>query len=75
MRKAFRCITEVLWSLQKTYFYEFGAALLELMTCNGIDPTNFLDFVRDIDVSVLVLRCTKVETRTPKMSGCALSVL
>ncbi len=39
--------------LQKSYFYEYGTTLRGLMTCHDINPTDFLDFVHDIDVSVL----------------------
>jgi len=40
-------------ALQKTYFREYGTTLAGLMACHGIDPHAFLDYVHDIDLSVL----------------------
>lgn len=39
--------------IQKSYFYEFGTTLRGLMSRHAVDPMDFLDFVHDIDVSVL----------------------
>ena len=39
--------------LQKTYYRDHGTTLSGLMRVNGIDPESFLDFVHDIDLSVL----------------------
>ncbi len=39
--------------LQKKYFYEYGTTLRGLMSRHDIDPQHFLDYVHNIDVSVL----------------------
>ncbi len=39
--------------IQKEYFHEYGTTLNGLMTKYGMDPALFLDYVHDIDVSVL----------------------
>lgn len=39
--------------LQKSYFREYGTSLHGLMHRHGMDPEPFLDFVHDIDVTVL----------------------
>ncbi|MCC7393981.1 MAG: pyrimidine 5'-nucleotidase [Sphingomonadaceae bacterium] len=39
--------------VQKQYFHEHGTTLAGLMAHHQIDPTYFLDFVHDIDLSVL----------------------
>lgn len=39
--------------LQKSYLREFGTSLAGLMKRHGMKPDNFLEFVHDIDVSVL----------------------
>lgn len=40
-------------SLQKNYFLEYGTTLNGLMVNHNINPADFLDYVHDIDVSVL----------------------
>lgn len=40
-------------ALQKRYFREHGTTLRGLMTVHGIDPAAFLDYVHDIDVTVV----------------------
>lgn len=40
-------------TVQKRYFHEHGTTLRGLMISHGIDPHGFLDFVHDIDMSVL----------------------
>ena len=40
-------------SLQKQYFRQHGTTLRGLMLEHGIDPLGFLDYVHDIDLSVL----------------------
>ncbi len=40
--------------LQKRYFREHGTTLRGLMEVHGIDPTAYLEFVHDIDVTDLV---------------------
>ena len=37
--------------IQKSYFHEHGTTLNGLMRNHDVDPTEFLDFVHDIDVS------------------------
>ncbi|MGE5506521.1 MAG: pyrimidine 5'-nucleotidase, partial [Actinomycetota bacterium] len=39
--------------LQKRYYREFGTTLRGLMLCNAIEPDAFLDYVHDIDCTVL----------------------
>ncbi len=39
--------------LQKTYYRQFGTTLSGLMRIHNMDPKNFLDYVHDIDLSVL----------------------
>lgn len=40
-------------SVQKRYFHEHGTTLRGLMLSHGVEPHAFLDFVHDIDMSVL----------------------
>lgn len=39
--------------VQKRYFHDHGTTLAGLMRHHGIEPLDFLDFVHDIDVTVL----------------------
>jgi len=39
--------------LQKEYWAEYGTTLSGLMAVNGMEPTEFLDFVHDVDLSAL----------------------
>lgn len=39
--------------LQKNYYADYGTTLSGLMTVNSIPPTEFLDYVHDIDLRVL----------------------
>jgi putative hydrolase of the HAD superfamily len=39
--------------VQKRYFHEHGTTLRGLMLSHNVDPAHFLDFVHDIDMSVL----------------------
>src|SRR5512144_992535 len=41
------------YALQKQYFQEYGTSMRGLMDLHGMDPTQFLAHVHDIDVSVL----------------------
>jgi putative hydrolase of the HAD superfamily len=41
------------YELQKTYYRQFGTTLRGLMLVHGLEPQAFLDFVHDIDHSVL----------------------
>jgi putative hydrolase of the HAD superfamily len=40
-------------AVQKRYFHEHGTTLRGLMLSHGVDPFDFLNFVHDIDFSVL----------------------
>jgi putative hydrolase of the HAD superfamily len=40
-------------AVQKRYFHEHGTTLRGLMLSHGVEPNAFLDYVHDIDVSVL----------------------
>lgn len=40
-------------AVQKRYFHEHGTTLRGLMLSHGVDPHEFLDYVHDIDFSVL----------------------
>lgn len=37
--------------LQKEYFYTYGTTLRGLMTLHGIDPTAYMDYVHDVDLT------------------------
>jgi putative hydrolase of the HAD superfamily len=37
--------------VQKTYFHEHGTTLAGLMKAHGVEPSEFLDFVHDIDLA------------------------
>ena len=39
--------------IQKEYFYEYGTTLSGLMKKKNVDPSEFLEFVHDIDISWL----------------------
>ena len=39
--------------IQKGYYYEYGTTLAGLMQVHGVEPDAFLDFVHDIDLSVV----------------------
>ena len=39
--------------LQEEYFHDYGATLSGLMDVHGMDPAPFLDYVHDVDLSVL----------------------
>ncbi len=41
------------YRLQKTYYRDYGTTLRGLMSLHHIDPDHFLDYVHDIDYSVL----------------------
>ena len=41
------------FALQKEYYHQYGTSLRGLMNNHGVDPDVFLDFVHDIDHSVL----------------------
>ena len=39
------------YSVQKTYFHEYGTTMRGLMDHHGIDPAEFLEYVHDIELS------------------------
>ncbi len=39
--------------VQKDYYRQYGTTLSGLMQCHGLEPETFLDYVHDIDVSML----------------------
>ncbi len=39
--------------LQKLYYHEYGTTLSGLMSVHGMEPKAFLDYVHDIDVSII----------------------
>jgi putative hydrolase of the HAD superfamily len=45
------CGPEEARRIQKGYFHEHGTTLAGLMRAHGTDPTEFLDFVHDIDLA------------------------
>lgn len=47
--------------LQKDYFRSFGTTMRGLMTVHGIDPSAFLDYVHDIDVTGLPVDSLMIE--------------
>ena len=40
--------------LRKTYYYQYGTTLAGLMKLHDVCPNTFLDYVHDIDLSVVV---------------------
>ena len=40
-------------AIQKRYFHEYGTSMRGLMTRHGVEPRPFLDFVHEIDMTVL----------------------
>ena len=40
-------------ALQKQYLVDYGTSLSGLMAVHNMDPAEFLDFVHDVDVSML----------------------
>jgi putative hydrolase of the HAD superfamily len=47
------CDAEEARRVQKDYFYSHGTTLAGLMAEHGVDPHQYLDFVHDIDMSML----------------------
>jgi len=41
------------YALQHLYYRSYGSTMSGLIQCNGVDPEEFLDYVHDIDLSVL----------------------
>jgi putative hydrolase of the HAD superfamily len=51
--EALKLTPDEAYALQKHYYYRFGTTLRGLMINHAIDPDAFLDYVHDIDHSVL----------------------
>jgi len=41
------------YALQHLYFRSYGSTMSGLVKCNGVDPEEFLDYVHDVDLSLL----------------------
>lgn len=54
--------------LQKSYFHEHGTTLNGLIRVHGIEPSGFLDYVHDIDLSV-VAAAPELERRLEGLPG------
>jgi putative hydrolase of the HAD superfamily len=54
--------------LQKSYYRQFGTTLSGLMAVHGMDPAAFLDYVHDIDLSV-VPELPELATAIDKLPG------
>ncbi len=55
-------------ALQKDYYLDYGTTLAGLMNCHGIEPAEFLDYVHDIDFSVLP-KAPKLEKALDRLPG------
>lgn len=53
IRELLECDAARAREVQKGYFHEHGTTLAGLMRHHGVDPRAFLDYVHDIDMSVL----------------------
>lgn len=51
--RTFAITLEEARTLQRKYFLEYGTTLRGLMTVDGIDPTDYLTYVHDIDLGVI----------------------
>jgi putative hydrolase of the HAD superfamily len=51
--KRFGMSPEEAQRLRKTYYYQFGTTLAGLMRLHDVSPDSFLDYVHDIDLSVI----------------------
>jgi len=47
------CYAQEARRVQKMYFHDHGTTLAGLMHYHAIDPREFLDFVHDVDMTVL----------------------
>ena len=54
--------------VQKDYFHTYGTTLRGLMTAHGVEPTPFLDYVHDIDLSQLPAS-EKMEIALDRLDG------
>lgn len=53
VRTLLNCSPEEAHRVQKAYFHAHGTTLSGLMAEHGVDPYHYLDFVHDVDMSVL----------------------
>jgi len=53
VRTLLNCSPEEAHRVQKGYFHAHGTTLSGLMAEHGVDPYHYLDFVHDVDMSVL----------------------
>lgn len=53
VRTLLQCDAEEAHRVQKGYFHAHGTTLAGLMADHGVDPHHYLDFVHDVDMSVL----------------------
>lgn len=53
VRTLLGCSPEEAHRVQKAYFHAHGTTLSGLMAEHGVDPHHYLDFVHDVDMSVL----------------------
>ncbi|MBF0393072.1 MAG: pyrimidine 5'-nucleotidase [Alphaproteobacteria bacterium] len=54
--------------LQKRYYREYGTTLRGLMLVHGVEPTAFLDYVHEIDCSVLT-PCGRLDAALGRLPG------
>ncbi|MGK6353720.1 pyrimidine 5'-nucleotidase [Sphingomonas sp. DT-207] len=53
VRELLQCDAEEAHRIQKGYFHAHGTTLSGLMAEHGVEPRHYLDFVHDVDMSVL----------------------
>lgn len=56
------------YALQKRYYLKYGTTLRGLMLENGLEPDSFLEYVHDIDHSVLE-HCPRLDAALAALSG------
>ncbi len=61
VRELLGCSAEEAHRIQKGYFHAHGTTLSGLMAEHGTDPHHYLDFVHDVDMSVLAVNEALVE--------------
>lgn len=55
--------------MRKHYYYEYGTTLAGLMRLHDVCPHSFLDYVHDIDLSVIALGCRSLAKRSTRFQG------
>lgn len=61
VRTLLNCDAQEAHRVQKEYFHAHGTTLAGLMADHGTDPHHYLDFVHDVDMSVLKTNAALVE--------------